>query len=114
MRVRPVSVFLAGFIRSYADARRLIALALWYPMIVLVLAYSLFVLMVVLVVPRFLSAYESMRVPITPTLTLLGGLGAWVWAWGPLLPALLVVLLANVAVYALVVHPLEIRSATAR
>src|SRR5689334_7744394 len=51
---------MAGYLRGVSDARRTIGLALWYPGMVLCLAYVLFAGLVFLVAPRFVSAYESM------------------------------------------------------
>ncbi|WP_406701012.1 type II secretion system F family protein [Singulisphaera sp. Ch08] len=83
---------LAGFVRSYEDARRTIGLAFWYPMIVLVLAYTLFVLMVTQMVPRFLSAFESLEVPVPSGVRVLAVVGETARFWGPVLPTLLVLL----------------------
>ena len=52
---------LARYVRGYSEARAAIGLALWYPILVLALAYGLFVGLVSLVVPRFLDAFESLR-----------------------------------------------------
>jgi type II secretory pathway component PulF len=85
---------LTGFVRAYLDSRRSIGLALSYPLIVLSLAYGLFVLILVLVVPRFLSAFEMLRIPIPAGLHGLGWLGTTLVYWGPILPAVLVAGLA--------------------
>jgi type II secretory pathway component PulF len=83
---------LAGFVRSYDDARRTIGLAFWYPMIVLVLAYTLFVLMVTQMVPRFLLTFQSLEVRVPSSVTLLASAGETALYWGPILPLLLVTL----------------------
>src|SRR3954447_17311510 len=75
---------LAGFVRSYDDARRTIGLAFWYPMIVLVLAYTLFVLMVTQMVPRFLTAFESLEIAVPWSVKALGAVGATALFWGPI------------------------------
>jgi general secretion pathway protein F len=80
---------LAGFVRAYVDSRRAIGLALTYPMIVLTLAYCLFVLLVSVVSRGFLGAFETFRIPIPASLHLLGWLGATVGSWGLIPPALL-------------------------
>jgi general secretion pathway protein F len=82
---------LTGFVRAYLDSRRAIGLALCYPLMVLVLAYGLFVLLVVQVVPRFLGAFETFRIPVPAALLELGRLGESVVYWGALLPVLLLV-----------------------
>jgi general secretion pathway protein F len=85
---------LAGFVRTYIDSRRVIGLALCYPLLVLTLAGGLFLLMVGLVVPRLLAAFDSFRVPAPAALRWLGWLGERLIYWGPVLPVLLVVVLA--------------------
>jgi general secretion pathway protein F len=98
---------MGGFVGGYVDARRAIGLALWYPLIVLVLAYSLLVFLVVVLLPRFLDAFESLWLGHDYHLRLFStGLGftfrtekaaEWlrmigdsVTYWGLILPALLV------------------------
>ena len=56
---------LAGFVRAYLDSRRAIGLALCYPLMVLTLAYGLFVLLVVQVVSRFLGDVRDVPDPDT-------------------------------------------------
>ena len=55
---------LARYVRGYTEARSAIGLALWYPLIVLSLAYVLFVAMVGLVVPRFVGAFDSLELAV--------------------------------------------------
>jgi type II secretory pathway component PulF len=81
---------LASFIRNYSEARRAIALALWYPMIVLAVAYSLFVAILTLVLPRFMAAFDALRIPRSAPLNLLARLEEWVLYWGPIVPAVFV------------------------
>lgn len=85
---------LTGFVRAYLDSRRAIGLALCYPLLVLVLAYGLFVLLVVQVVPRLLATFVTFRIPIPASLLGLGRLSETVVYWGALLPVVLVVGLA--------------------
>jgi type II secretory pathway component PulF len=82
---------LARFARGYAEMRREIGLALVYPLIVLTFAYTLFVAFVLEVAPRFLAAFESLRVPLQRVLLGLNALGRTVWFWGPIVPVLLLV-----------------------
>lgn len=84
---------LAGFIRGYAESRRAIGQALWYPLIVVCLAYGLFVVMAVEIMPRFAAAYASFRVPAPWAMRLLDGVGRTAVFWGPVFPALMVALL---------------------
>jgi type II secretory pathway component PulF len=55
---------MAGYIRAVADARRSIGLALWYPGLVLCVAYLLFAGLVFLVLPKFIEALVGLRLPI--------------------------------------------------
>ncbi|WP_422930354.1 type II secretion system F family protein [Singulisphaera sp. PoT] len=80
---------LAGFIRSYEDSRRSIGLAIWYPLVVLILAYVLFLLVLENVIPRLISTFDSLEIPRTATLRSLDWLSNHILYWGPILPALL-------------------------
>ena len=79
---------LASFARSYAELRRAVGLALMYPLTVLALAYVLFVAFAAAIAPRFLAAFESLRLArgLGP-LSRLAGLGAGAAYWGPAVPA---------------------------
>ncbi len=66
---------LAKYVRGYAEARSAIGLALWYPLIVLTLAYVLFVGMVELAVPRFIAAFDSLRLTVTAPVRMMSWLG---------------------------------------
>lgn len=80
---------LAGYARSYAESRRMIGLALWYPLIVFTLAFVLFVFLVTQVVPKFQDAFESLQLPVHASVTALSWLGARARYWWPLLPVCL-------------------------
>ena len=69
--------------RAYLDSRRAIGVAVTYPLIVLTLAYGLFVMLVTFVMPRFLGAFETFRIPIPAGLHALGWLGTWAAYWWP-------------------------------
>jgi type II secretory pathway component PulF len=75
---------LATYARSFAEARRAIGMALWYPLTVLVLASGLFTAILLMVVPRFLSAFESLDLPPSLTLHVLETMRRYVWLWAPL------------------------------
>ena len=64
---------LAEYVRGYSEARTAIGLALWYPLLVLALAYGLFVGLVSLAVPRYVGAFESLGVAVPAPLRLLSG-----------------------------------------
>lgn len=82
---------LATYARSFAEARRAIGMALWYPLTILLLASVLLTGILVLVVPRFVSAFASLELPMSPTLQLLDAIRRYVWVWAPLPPALVAV-----------------------
>ena len=67
--------------------------ALWYPLLVLALAYALFVGLVSLAVPRFVAAFESLGLAVPAPLRLLSRAGETAPYWWPVGPILLVVLL---------------------
>jgi len=83
---------LAGYVRGYSEARATIGLALWYPILVLALAYGLFVGLVSRVVPQFLASFESLRLTASPLIHWLNWLGGTVNYWWPAGPIVLVVL----------------------
>lgn len=80
---------LANYARNYAEMRRALTLALLYPVIVLLLAYTLFVGFVTQVVPRFLTAYTTLQLPVQKLLVALGWLGERALYWGPVVPVLI-------------------------
>jgi general secretion pathway protein F len=84
---------LARYVRGYSEARTAIGLALWYPLIVLSLAYGLFIGFVSVVVPRFVTAFESLGLAVIAPLRWLERLGESAQYWWPVGPVLLVVLL---------------------
>jgi type II secretory pathway component PulF len=84
---------LARFVRGYSEARAAIGVALWYPILVLTLAYGLFVGLLMLVIPRFIGTFESLGLPVIRPLRWLESLGELAPYWWPLWPLLLVVLL---------------------
>jgi general secretion pathway protein F len=83
---------LARYVRGYSEARATIGLALWYPIVVLTLAYGLFVGLVTLVIPRFLATFEALQMTASPVLRWLSRLGQTAEIWWPIGPLLLIVL----------------------
>lgn len=81
---------MANYARGYAESRRAIGLALWYPLIVLTLALGLFTLVVARVLPRFLLVFEDFRLPASASLRTLGQVGATAPYWAPVLPVALI------------------------
>ena len=84
---------MANYMLGVADARRTIGLAMWYPGLVLTLAYVLFLGLVGLVVPRFIDAYVSLGLTVPRPLVWLGDLGAAEVYWWPVGPVLIALLL---------------------
>lgn len=80
---------LADYVRRYQETRRVLGLALLYPLIVLLLAYILFVGFVVFAAPRFVEAFESLRVPGRAGVAWLSRVGDWAPVWAPVLPIVL-------------------------
>jgi general secretion pathway protein F len=83
---------LARYVRGYSEARAAVGVALWYPIVVLTLAYGLFLGLVVLVVPRFVLAFDSLRIAVPWPLVVLQRLGELAPYWWPVWPILLVLL----------------------
>jgi general secretion pathway protein F len=79
---------LAMFARGFVEARRAIGLALWYPMIVAVMAYVLFIFVILGVIPRFIHAFEELRIPVHSAIQALSWAGETVWIWGAIPPGL--------------------------
>jgi type II secretory pathway component PulF len=83
---------LARYVRGYSEARATIGLALWYPLLVVILGYALFVGLVTLAVPRFLGSFESLLLTVPAPLRWLGWMGqtvAYWWPAGPIAVAIL-------------------------
>ena len=90
-----LSVALEGmsrYVRGYSEARATIGLALWYPLVVLALAYALFIGLVSLALPRFIHTFESLGMTASAPLRWLNWVGDSVGYWWPVGPILLVVL----------------------
>jgi len=84
---------MSRYVRGYSEARSAIGLALWYPLLVVCVAYALFVGLVVVVVPRFMGAFESLGLQLPAPLRWLNSLGNTVNYWWPLGPLVAVLLL---------------------
>jgi len=83
---------LSRYVRGYSEARSAIGLALWYPLLVLCLAYVLFVGLVTQVVPRFIQSFESLRLTAPAPLRWLEWIGNTAQYWWPAGPILIVLL----------------------
>jgi len=83
---------LSRYVRGYSEARSAIGLALWYPLLVLCLAYGLFVGLVTVVVPRFVQSFDSLRLTAPAPLRWLEWIGNTAHYWWPAGPILVVLL----------------------
>jgi len=83
---------LAGYVRGYSEARAAIGVALWYPILVLTLAYGLFLALVTLIIPRFVGAFESLGLEVIWPLRWLEKAGELSLYWWPAWPVLLLLL----------------------
>src|SRR4051794_25817358 len=84
-----LSVALEGLTRSargIAELRRAVGLALIYPLLVLVVAYTLFVSFVVVIAPRFVAAYQAFRLPGRGPALGMARLGEMAPYWAPIGP----------------------------
>lgn len=83
---------IASYARSFVEMRRLLGLAMIYPLLVITLAYVLLLGFLWFVLPPFASAFESLRLPHRRSLAVLEALArtSWYWLWVP--PALLTIL----------------------
>ncbi|MEW4569894.1 type II secretion system F family protein [Tautonia sp. JC769] len=82
---------LTAFVRSRAELRRTITLALIYPAILVLLAYGLFIAFVTVMAPRLEVGFRSLGAS-AGSIALLSGIGRWAWLWGPMGLAALVAL----------------------
>ena len=76
----------ANYARHYAEARRAIGAALFYPLIVVALASGLFTFLVTMVLPRFAVAFNEFRIKPSKVLNALLRVGEASNYWVPLLP----------------------------
>jgi type II secretory pathway component PulF len=83
---------LARYVRSYSEARSAIGVALWYPILVLSLAYALFLGLVTEVIPRFIGAFDTLGIEVVMPLHWLARVGELAPYWWPAWPILLVLL----------------------
>ena len=89
----PISIEgLAHYVRSYSEARAAIGVVLWYPSVVLSLAYGLFLGLLIEIVPRFIAAFEVLGLSVIRPLYWMADLGELAPYWWPLGPVLLAAL----------------------
>jgi general secretion pathway protein F len=75
-------------------ARRLVVSGLVYPLIVFLVAWSLFVFLVVRVAPVLASTFQALELSVGKVFTLLTAWGASVKYWGPVVPVVVLILAA--------------------
>jgi type II secretory pathway component PulF len=83
---------MAAIARGYAEARRAVGMALFYPLIVLGLAYVLALFFLTQITPRFLAAIRDLGLPPIASLGLMERLRETAIYWAPIPPILLVLL----------------------
>ena len=86
---------LADLARHHVETRRTIALALLYPMVILLLGYGALLAFLVLFVPRLIQAFSTLGLPKLSILDWFGWLGETSNYWAPI-PPLLVLLALGV------------------
>ena len=82
------------FSRSLLELRKQMLLALLYPSVVLLASYALFVLFIVLMVPRIEETYRMFDFEGQASMQVFGFLAENVWYWGPTLPAIFVIVVS--------------------
>jgi general secretion pathway protein F len=80
---------MASIAKGYAEARRAIGMALLYPLIVAGLAYSLGLVFVTRIVPRFVAVLADLGLSRIRMLSVLAFLDEYLWFWAPIPPILL-------------------------
>ena len=83
---------LTRFAQSVVELRRRISLALMYPMTVLLIAYGLFVVFMMEMVPRITDAYRSFQIEFPWWLRTVQTVSDAAHIWGPGVPALIFLL----------------------
>jgi general secretion pathway protein F len=83
---------LSGMLRRMADLRRLLAVALLYPLIVLALAWGLFAFFTATLAPELLAMFQRVGAPGVALIEILVRCGHTAQFWGPLGPAALLLL----------------------
>ncbi len=83
---------IAKYVQGYSEARTAIGLALWYPLLVVLLAYGLFIGLLWLAIPQFVTTYEMLGLRIIWPLQILSWLSNTVHIWWPVGPVLLFIL----------------------
>ncbi len=84
---------MAHYVRGYSEARSAIGLALWYPVLVLSLAYGLFVGLVYFVAPRLVAAFDALGLAVIEPLRWFEWIGNSARYWWPVGPIAIIMLL---------------------
>jgi general secretion pathway protein F len=85
---------MASSARRLSELRRTIALALFYPLVVVLVAHGLFVYFVLEVAPVLKEGYQGFQISGNPVLDALEAMRPSAGVWGPLAPAMVLVIAA--------------------
>jgi len=83
---------LTRYLKGYAETRSAIGLALWYPLLVVTMAFALMLGIVTEFVPRFREAFEHLGLPGTQPLAFFERMGELAPYWAPIWPVALCLL----------------------
>jgi len=83
---------LATYARHHAELRRAIGQALGYPLLILAIAYAMFIGFLVVVEPQLQATFDVLRFDGTPALAMLGAMARTIPYWVAIPPALLTAL----------------------
>jgi len=72
---------LTRYVRGYSEARAVVGLALWYPLLIIAVAYVLFIFLTVIVIPRFTMTLPGLGVELPAALVWLEWLGKNIDFW---------------------------------
>ena len=85
---------IAASARRTADARRIVASGVFYPLLVFLLAWGLFVVFAAQLAPRMIPMFADSKAPGLVLLEQFAQWGDTAWYWGPTVPLVVVVLAA--------------------
>jgi general secretion pathway protein F len=97
LRTGRLSLALEGMVssaRRLSELRRTISLALFYPLVVVLVAHGLFVYFVLEVAPVLREGYQGFHVSRNPVLDAIEAMRPSAAVWGPLVPALVIAIAA--------------------
>jgi type II secretory pathway component PulF len=83
---------MANIARGFAEMRRAVGLALLYPLAIVCIAYGLGLVFLFQIAPRFVRTFEILGLARLRALDDFVAMGGWVAYWGPIPPAILLIL----------------------